>query len=422
MTPTPEPAIVADHVWKRFRLYRQRNLSLKQTLVRRERATFEEFWALRDVSLSIPRGETFGIIGHNGSGKSTMLRVIAGIHRPSKGSVVVHGRLAALLELGAGFHPDLSGRENIYLNGAIIGLSRREIREAYDRIVDFSGIGEFIDMPVRLYSSGMYVRLGFSIAVNLDPEVLLIDEILTVGDEEFQRRCMDHLYDMRRRKVTIVIVAHSLPAIQTLCDRAAWLDHGRLMGEGRANEMVDRYLEQVNQNEHDRLREEGIVEMAEDEDGSHRRGTREAEVTGVEYLDLNGERVFAARTGEPLIVRLRYIAHTPIQNPVFGLAFHHESGVLLAGPNTMFSGLETGMIDGEGAVEYRLDRLTLMPGSYLVSASISDEHLSHPFDFRDREWPLSIRPGNSSERYGMVELPGSFSLAPADSAAIEAGR
>jgi ABC-2 type transport system ATP-binding protein/lipopolysaccharide transport system ATP-binding protein len=419
---TAEPAIVADHVWKRFRLYRQRNMSLKQTLVRRERASYEEFWALRDVSLSIPRGETFGMIGHNGSGKSTMLRVIAGIHRPNKGTVVARGRLAALLELGAGFHPDLSGRENIYLNGAIIGLSRREVREAYDRIVEFSGIGEFIDMPVRLYSSGMYVRLGFSIAVNLDPEVLLIDEILTVGDEEFQRRCMDHLYALRRRKVTIVIVAHSLPAIQTLCDRAAWLDHGRLMAEGPAYRVVDSYLEQVNQKEHDRLRDEGVVEMAEDEDGSRRRGTREAEILGLEYLDATGEPVFAARTGEPLVLRLRYRARTPIRNPVFGFGFHHESGVHIAGPNTMFSGLETGTIEGEGAVEYRLDRLTLMPGAYLVSASIYDEHISHPFDFRDRAYPLHVQPGTSSERYGMVELPGSFSLAPVDSAAIEAGR
>ena len=225
-------AIVVDGVSKKFRLQTDRAHSLKELVTRRDRnAGVDQFWALRDVSFEIPQGSMFALIGHNGSGKSTLLRCIAGIYRPTEGSVKVDGRISTLLELGAGFHPDLTGRENVYMNATILGMSRSQIDAVFDEIVEFAGIGDFIDSPVKIYSSGMYVRLGFSVAIHVDPEILIIDEVIAVGDEEFQRKCMDHLADLRRRGVTIVVVTHGMGTVETMCDGAAWLDHGVLHDE-----------------------------------------------------------------------------------------------------------------------------------------------------------------------------------------------
>jgi lipopolysaccharide transport system ATP-binding protein len=220
-----DPAILVDGVSKKFRWHRDKRHSIKERLVRGKPQQLDEFWALKDVSLEIPTGTTFGLIGHNGSGKSTLLKLLAGIIRPSSGSVATTGRISALLELGAGFHPELTGRENIYLNGAILGLTRKQIDASLEGIIDFAGIGEFVDVPVKVYSSGMYVRLGFSIAVTVDPEILLVDEIVAVGDEEFQRKCFDHLHALHRRGTTIVIVSHALGIVENLFQSAAWLDH-----------------------------------------------------------------------------------------------------------------------------------------------------------------------------------------------------
>ena len=211
-------AIQVDHVWKRFRVQRGRPDSLKERITSRHRGSLEEFWALKDVSLSIPHGSFYGLVGHNGSGKSSLLRILANIYPPTRGEVSVDGRVSALLELGAGFHPDLTGRENVYLNAAILGLSKKETDDLYGRIVDFSGLADFIDTPVKHFSSGMYVRLGFSVAVHVEPQILLVDEVIAVGDEEFQRRCFEHLNKLRRKGVTIVLVTHSLQFVQTLCD------------------------------------------------------------------------------------------------------------------------------------------------------------------------------------------------------------
>lgn len=243
-----DPAIEVVEVSKKFRVHRDRPSSIKEALLswRRERRV-EDFWVLRDIDLTIPRGSFFGLIGHNGSGKSTLLRLMAGIHRPTTGEVRVHGRISALLELGSGFHPDLTGRENVYLNGAMLGLSRRQMTAAMDDIIDFSGIGDFIDVPVKVYSSGMYVRLGFAVAVHVDPEILLVDEVIAVGDEEFQRRCMDHMSGLRERGTTIVLVSHSTELVAALCDRVGWLDHGRLVTVGDPDEVTGKYLDNVGQ-------------------------------------------------------------------------------------------------------------------------------------------------------------------------------
>jgi lipopolysaccharide transport system ATP-binding protein len=250
---SPSPAVTAiavRDVTKKFRLHNDKKTNVKELFSARQRISrHDDFWALKGVSLDIPAGRTFGLIGHNGSGKSTLLKLVAGIHRPTSGTITSSGRVSAMLELGAGFHPEMSGRDNIYLNGSILGMTRRQIDAAMEEIIEFSGLGEFIDTPVKVYSSGMYVRLGFAIAVNLDPEILIIDEVIAVGDEAFQRRCFDHLYELRRKGVTIVLVTHSLSLVADLCDEAAWLDGGTLRAVGPAREIVDQYLSTVNERE-----------------------------------------------------------------------------------------------------------------------------------------------------------------------------
>ncbi len=240
-------AIQIEEVSKRYRLVRNRPTSIKEAMVRRSRrSSVEDFWALRDINLEIPKGSFFGLIGRNGSGKSTLLKLLSGIHRQTSGSIKIEGNLSALLELGAGFHPELTGRENVYLNGAILGMNRRQMSEVVDEIIEFSGIGEFIDSPVRVYSSGMYVRLGFAIAVHVDPEVLLVDEVIAVGDEEFQRKCLNHMEMLRRQGVTIVLVSHDIDQVQDLCDRVAWIDKSHLVEVGDPKEICERYLGYVN--------------------------------------------------------------------------------------------------------------------------------------------------------------------------------
>lgn len=239
--------IEISNVWKRFPLHSHRPHSLKEALV----ATFrrqpppEPFWALRDVSFEIERGETFGIIGNNGSGKSTMLKLITGISRPSKGRVTVNGTVSALLELGAGFHPDFSGRENVFLNGAILGLGRKQLMEKFDSIVSFAELEPFIDNPVKTYSSGMYMRLAFSIAIHVDPDILVIDEVLAVGDAAFQQKCFDQIHRFKHSGKTIVFVSHSLAAVQDLCQRAAWIDKGNLRALGKTDSVLEFYSRQI---------------------------------------------------------------------------------------------------------------------------------------------------------------------------------
>ncbi|MCQ3806065.1 MAG: ABC transporter ATP-binding protein [Acidimicrobiaceae bacterium] len=242
-------AITVEAVSKRFRLERNRPSSLKEAILRmgRSRDT-DEFWALRDVSLKIRTGSSFGLIGHNGSGKSTLLRLMAGIHRPTLGSVETTGRLSALLELGSGFHPDLTGRENVYLNGAMLGFTRRQMAASMEEIIEFSGIRDFVDEPVKIYSTGMYVRLGFAVAVNINPDILLVDEVVAVGDEEFQRKCVAHMDLLRDNGTTIVMVSHSTD-LMAECDKVGWLDHGRLMRVGAPDDVVSEYLANVDSND-----------------------------------------------------------------------------------------------------------------------------------------------------------------------------
>lgn len=240
-------AVRVDHVSKSFRMYHERNQTLKAAIMRGRTSVHEDFWALQDVTFDVPEGSTFGLIGSNGSGKSTLLKCLAKIYYPNKGEITHFGKLAAMLEVGSGFHHELSGRENIFLNGSILGMSRKEIERKFDEIVAFSGVEQFIDQPVKNYSSGMYVRLGFSVAINVDPDILVVDEVLAVGDAEFQKKCFDKFADFKRAGKTVILVSHSMDSVRSMCDHAAWLNKGELMAVGGATETIAAYEASLNQ-------------------------------------------------------------------------------------------------------------------------------------------------------------------------------
>ncbi len=394
-------AIQVDHVSKRFWLHRERRTGIKERLIRGRAPGAQEFWALRDATFSIPRGTTFGLLGPNGSGKSTTLKVLAGIYRPTSGRVAVNGRVTALLELGAGFHGELTGRENVRLNGAILGLTRRQVDAAMEQIVAFSGIGEFIDSPVKIYSSGMFVRLGFAVAVTLDPQILMVDEVIAVGDEEFQRKCFDYLFELRSRGTTVVLVTHSLGLIEDLCDTAAWLEHGHIRELGPARDVTARYLESVNENE---ITRQEVDQDSESMDLTDRRGSGEARVTRVEYLGADGLPSPVLLAGAACTVRLHFETVTPIDRAEFGLAFQHESGVNLAGPNSRRAG-PFQLDPGQAYVDFEIPELLFKQGSYRVTTAILDR--GHTYDYLDRHFALRVREQDAGEP-GLVFLPGTW--------------
>lgn len=236
-------AVHVDHLSKSFRMYHERNQTIKSAVMRRRTSVHEDFWALKDVSFEVPVGSTFGLIGSNGSGKSTLLKCLANIYFPNKGTITYHGKIAAMLEVGSGFHTELSGRENIFLNGSILGMSKKDITKKFDEIVDFSGVESFIDQPVKNYSSGMFVRLGFAIAINVHPDILVVDEVLAVGDAEFQEKCFGKFGELKEAGKTVILVSHSMDTVTTMCDQAAWVNKGKLMCTGPAEPVIAAYTE-----------------------------------------------------------------------------------------------------------------------------------------------------------------------------------
>jgi ABC-type polysaccharide/polyol phosphate transport system ATPase subunit len=395
------PAITVDGVSKRYRLYQERNQSLKATLMRRRRARYEEFWALRDASFEVAEGATFGLIGENGSGKSTMLKCMAKILRPDRGSIATRGKISALLELGAGFHPELSGRENVYLNGAILGLSKRQIDQRFDEIVDFAGLEHFIDTPVKNYSSGMYVRLGFSVAINVEPDILLIDEILAVGDADFQRKCGEKFEELRARGKTIVIVSHALPNVRNLCDEVALLEHGELRRVGPAADVIDEYIGDV------------MSKQINAGERGERWGSGEAVVDTIEMLDASGGPVKRVRTGDAVTFRLHFSTTEQIERPVFGVGIHALSGVFVGGASTRDEDKVPATIDGTGFLDFRIDRLMLVPGTYDLTASLLNYLLTHTFDYRHRAFRFDVEAGTPrADGDGMVALGGTWEGQP----------
>lgn len=403
-------AIAFENVSKYFTLHREQRDTIQERLtgLLRPRPRGQQFWALRDVSFRVEQGESIGFVGHNGAGKSTTLKLMTRILEPSSGAVRLNGRVAALLELGSGFHPDLSGRENVFLNGSLMGFSRRDMQARLDEIVAFSGIGEFIDMEVKHYSSGMYTRLAFAVATAVDPEILITDEVLAVGDEAFQRKCMDRIFTFRRQGRTIVFVSHGLETVRTLCDKAVWLDKGQVRGFGPSGEVIDAYLADVNRREQEQLARAG--QGPAPDASARRRGTREAEIVRVELLDQDGREQLVCRTGAPLTIRMHYLAHQRIDNPVFGLGIFHESGVWLSGPNTSFSQVSIPAIAGAGALDYHIPRLPLLDGRYQITVTLVDQTMLHVYDLHDQLYRFHVRNDHPTERYGLVALDGRWEL------------
>jgi ABC-type polysaccharide/polyol phosphate transport system ATPase subunit len=383
-------AVSVDRVSKRFWLSHQA-AGLKERLIgaagRREAA--EPLWALSDVSLCIAPGTTAGVIGPNGCGKSTLLQLIAGVLVPDGGTVTTRGRVTSLLELGAGFSPELTGRENVYLNASLHGVTREAIHARVDAIVAYAELERFIDMPVRTYSSGMYVRLGFAVAVHLDPEVVLIDEAFAVGDAHFQRKCLHTIREFQRDGRTIVLVSHDLHLVEQLCSHVTLLQQGRVVASGAAADVIARYHE---------------LDIGRGAPGTGQRwGTGAVEITGVDVLS-GGRPAATVRTRDAVTIRLHYRCAAPVERPVFGVAIHRDDGVHVTGPNTRTSGLVIDRVEGTGAVDYAIEGLPLLPGRYLVSAAVYDHDLITPFDHRDRVVPLVVVEGGTAERFGLVEL------------------
>jgi len=389
--------IAVSSVTKRFRISHHRPTSLRERFIRKQlfRDKITELWALRNIDFTVRQGEVFGILGSNGSGKSTLLRLLAGVMEPTSGTISVRGRVGALLDLAAGFHPELTGLENVELNATLLGMNPKEIAHKRTEIIDFSGIEDFIDTPVKYYSSGMLMRLGFSISIHLDPDILLVDEVLAVGDENYQRRCLDRIDQLRDSGKSVLLVSHDMQQIRQMCSRAIWLNEGIIKHAGDAEEVVQAYLSFADHTD---------TEIDGPEHGG-RWGTREIEITDVALLgSAESARVF--QCGDTWTVRIRYTAHSVIKDPVFGLGIHRSDGLHITGPNTRTARFSAGTVEGPGFVEYTVSDLALLPGVYNLSVAVYDAAIRHPYDHHDRLHRFRVGKGNTLEREGIVTFNG----------------
>src|SRR4051812_25373727 len=408
------PAIELENVSKIYRKYSGRHFAtlksaLLQRSILRDLRPNETFPALEDVSFTVPKGSTYGVIGRNGSGKSTALKLVAGITKPTSGRVTVAGRISALIELGAGSHPELSGRENVFINGIMLGLTRREIQDRFDEIVEFAELENFINAPVKTYSSGMYMRLGFAVAIHVDPDVLLVDEVLAVGDEGFTHKCLDKVADFRRGEKPTLLVTPSLGLVERFCDEAVWIDSGRVSGHGDPRRVVDAYLTAVEVGEEHLLASttaKAVAAAAEHDQppqavessasgephpgGSDpqnmfqaaegRWGSREVEITEVVLLDHGGQPSFVFHSGDPMSVRLAIRAHAPTDDFVFGIGLFNVEGVCCYGTNTYLEELNPDHLDGEARVTFAVDSLDLVEGTYKLDVAVHKRD-GFPYDY-----------------------------------------
>jgi ABC-type polysaccharide/polyol phosphate transport system ATPase subunit len=368
-------AIEVADVSKRFRLYREKPTSLKQRLLA-GRTRAEDFWALRDVSFDIEQGQTFALIGHNGSGKTTLLKVIAGILRPTEGLVRERGRIAGLLELGAGFHTELTGRENVYLNASFLGLSRRDTDAVYDDIVAFAELGDFMETAVKFYSSGMLVRLGFACAVHVDPDVILIDEVLAVGDESFQARCLDRVRTFQKEGRTIVLVTHALDMARQICDRAAMLDHGLVHAIGSPDEVV---------------REMRMTILKHDLEFAREEGTREVEILGGGLLRGADPLDGALAPGESVVIQVDLKANDPVDDPVVSFALHDGANNFVFGGDTAQYGAALGRLEGKRRVRFQLGPVPFTGGQYWVTIGVHSRDNERVYHVQDQRYSFEVR-------------------------------
>jgi lipopolysaccharide transport system ATP-binding protein len=379
------PAVEFLNVSKSYPIYAAPGDRLKELATFHQRRYHHDYWALRDVSFEVQRGETFCIVGENGCGKSTLLQICAGILQPSSGTVNVHGRVAALLELGAGFNPEFTGRQNVYLNAAILGLTSKQIDRKFDEIAEFAEIGDFIDQPVKTYSSGMVVRLAFAVAINVDPEILLVDEALSVGDVYFRQRCMRKVHELRSRGVTILFVSHATAEVKSLGDRALWLDHGKPMALGETDTVVSQYLAamaakdahycEVDLQHHPPTAIEAPAEVIEGIPFVDRRsGDGRAQILGIAVCDTNGRPLHHVEPDTTVVVRISARSKTNLDQPIVGVLFRNQLGVDFAGANTTSEGRHLPpLVAGETCtVDFYVDIPTLYTTTLSFSPAISN--------------------------------------------------
>jgi ABC-type polysaccharide/polyol phosphate transport system ATPase subunit len=393
------PAIQARNLGK---CYERRGVGAPTLISRltsgRGRTTREPFWALRNISFSLPRGATVGIVGPNGSGKSSLLGLTAGTIYPTEGSIETEGRISSLLELGAGFHPELSGRENVFLNAAVLGIPREDIQRRLDPIIEFAGLKDFIDSPVKHYSSGMYVRLGFAVAIEMDPDILLVDEVLAVGDVAFQLRCLDRIKAFQKKGRTIMLVTHDLTAVEQFCSEVKLIHQGNLVAEGDPSDVVLTYLKtymarigQLNVEEH---------------------GTRDVEIIETILEDEQGHPTGSFRSGSRLTVRIRYRAHRPIEQPVFGYSVKTGNGFFLFGTNTQIMKVPVPTLQGDGEMVLTIDPLTLMDGKYFLSLSIHNWDHTTQYHRQEDWYPFAVSRADADHE-GVFQLPCNWTHQPA---------
>jgi ABC-type polysaccharide/polyol phosphate transport system ATPase subunit len=397
-----EPAVSIVDVSKRYRLYHRDRDRLIEWFSAGRVKRHRDFWALQNVSLDIWRGETLGIIGVNGSGKSTLLQVIAGILKPDSGTANVRGRLTALLELGAGFHPEFTGRENVFMYGQLLGVAREEMARRFDEIAAFAEIGEFLDQPVKTYSSGMVVRLAFAVAVNVDPDVMLVDEALSVGDFRFQRKSYNRMKELQER-CTFVVVSHSSQVLMRICNRIAWLHGGRLMAVGDPEATVEAYERHVN----------GEADTRELERQPY--GSGEAVLTRVEMLDAGGRPRTVFPPDAAVTLRVTCQAHQDIERPVFGFIIWDMDHRPVWATNTYWDEVDVGRLHGTHTIEYRIRNLPLLPGRYDLCAAISDSEGAVAYDWNDRALSFAIRDpiaGVNARARGVVNIQGQWFTGP----------
>ena len=405
MKPTAIELADVTKVYRRYggKQFATLKSALLQRSIVREMQPKETFQALNHVSFAVPKGSTFAVVGRNGSGKSTALKLVAGITKPTSGSVSVTGRISALIELGAGFHPEISGRENVFINGIMLGLTKAEITQRFDEIVEFAELKDFIDAPVKTYSSGMYMRLGFAVAIHVDPDVLLVDEVLAVGDEGFTHKCLDKFSEFKRRGKTILLVTHSLGLVERFCDEAVWLDHGEKMAQGDPKRVIDAYLLDVesaeegylakedakakeeiaaeppaNADESDAAEQNGPQNMFQANEG--RWGSGEVAITSVTLRDKTGEAGHVFHSGDPLSIELAVKADKPCQDFVFGVAMFNTDGTCVYGTNTDIEGYQAESLINEASVKFEIDALDLVEGTYKLDVAVHRKD-GAPYDY-----------------------------------------
>jgi lipopolysaccharide transport system ATP-binding protein len=413
------PAVEFSGVSKSYSIYAAPGDRLKELITFNQRRFHTDYWALRDVSFEVNRGETFCVVGENGSGKSTLLQICAGVLEPSSGSVAVNGRVAALLELGSGFNPEFSGRDNVYLNGAILGFSNKQMDRRFDEIAEFAEIGDFMNQPVKTYSSGMVVRLAFAVAIHVDPEILLVDEALAVGDVYFRQRCMRKVHELRARGITILFVSHATGDIKALGDRAIWLDHGHMRAIGKADTVVTQYLAAMVEKDaryvaHDALlHHHGSYQAPQEIEEhipniDHRFGDGRAEILGIAIHDATGLKIQSLTSNTTIVVRVSFRAKANIDRPIAGFMFRNHLGVDFAGTNTAREANPLPpMAAGElCTVDFHLDVPALYPSSFSFSPAIADGSLEHYAicDWIDNAIALQMDP-TEHPVYGQFHFP-----------------